>query len=146
MLLVAAVEAEAGGPARLRLGKIQNFSAASLHEFVADTVEQGATIKADGWSAYPGAPSVVHDPHVVGPMAAHNGLPWIHRTFANLKTWALGVYHGLHDKHLQSYLDRFVFRFNRRKIRHAAFASLFNIALASNPITYNMLIKPEAAA
>jgi hypothetical protein len=30
--------------------------------------------------------------------------------FSNLKTWALGVYHGLRRKHLQAYLDEFVFR------------------------------------
>ena len=73
------------------------------------------TIKTDGWSAYPGAPGVAHDPHVIGKMAAHVVLPWVHRVFANVKTWALGVYHGLREKHLQSYLDEFVFRFNRRQ-------------------------------
>ena len=63
----------------------------------------------------------------------------------NLKTWALGVYHGLRDKHLQSYLDEFVFRFNRRRSRHAAFSSLFTIALAAKPVTYKMLIEPDTA-
>ena len=78
-------------------------------------------------------------------MAAHVVLPWTHRVFSNLKTWALGVYHGLRDKHLQSYLDEFVFRFNRRGSRHAAFSSLFTIALAAKPVTYKMLIEPDAA-
>ena len=73
-------------------------------------------------------------------------LPWIHRVFSNLKTWALGVYHGLRRKHLQSYLDEFVFRFNRRRIRHAAFRSLLSIGLVTEPITYKMLIRPESAA
>jgi hypothetical protein len=68
----------------------------------------------------------------------------IHRVFSNLKTWALGVYHGLRDKHLQSYLDEFVFRFNRRRSRHAAFFSLFSIALAAKPVTYKILIEPDA--
>jgi hypothetical protein len=40
-------------------------------------------------------------------------LSWAHRVFANLKRWALGVYHGLRQKHLQSYLDEFIFRSNR---------------------------------
>ena len=98
-----------GAPGRIRLATIQDFSAASLHGFVAANLAQGATIKTDGWAAYPGAPNVAHDPHVVGNMAAHIVLPWIHRVFSNLKTWALGVYHGLRRKHLQSYLDEFVF-------------------------------------
>ena len=75
-------------------------------------------------------------------MAAHIVLPWAHRLFANLKRWALGVYHGLRRKHLQSYLDEFAFRFIRRRTRHAAFRSLLGIAVAVEPVTYNMLIKP----
>ena len=76
-------------------------------------------------------------------MAAHVVLPWIHRVFSNLKTWALGVYHGLRLKHLQSYLDEFTFRFNRRRTRHAAFRSLLRIAARRQPVTYKMLITAE---
>ena len=118
----------------------------SLHAFVEANLAPGATVKTDGWSGYSGAPGIDHDPHVVGSMAAHIILPWTHRVFANLKTWALGVYHGLRKKHLQSYLDEFTFRFNRRRTRHAAFRSLLGIAVARMPTTYNMLIKPEATA
>ena len=79
-------------------------------------------------------------------MAAHVVLPWAHRVFANLKVWALGLCHGLREKHLQSYLDEFVFRFNRRRARHAAFRSLLGVAVALKHVTYNMLIQPEAQA
>jgi ISXO2-like transposase domain len=72
-------------------------------------------------------------PAVVGAVAAHIVLPWVHRAFSNAKTWALGVYHGLQIPHLQSYLDEFVFRFNRRRTRHAAFRSLPTIALVRKP-------------
>jgi hypothetical protein len=77
-------------------------------------------------------------------MAAHIVLPWVHSVFSNLKTWALGVYHGLRQKHLQAYLDEFVFRFNRRSTPHAAFKSLLGIAMVKKPATYNRLIAPEA--
>lgn len=146
MLVAAAVEVRERGPGRLRLAPIADFSAASLHAFVEANVAAGATARTDGWSGYPGAPGIIHEPHVVGPMAAHIVLPWTHRVFANLKTWALGVYHGLRRKHLRSYLDEFVFRFNRRQTRPAAFRSLLAIAVALKPATYNMLITPEATA
>jgi hypothetical protein len=55
----------------------------------------------------------------------------------------LGVYHGLRRKHLQSYLDEFVFRFNRRYSPKTAFRSLLSIAAKIGPITYNMLTKPD---
>ena len=83
---------------------------------------------------------------VVGKTAAHLVLPWIHQVFSNLKGWARGVYHGLRRKHLQAYLDEFVFRFNRRKTRHAAFRSLFRLATNAEPLTYSMLIEPEPCA
>ena len=71
MLVAGAVEVADGAPGRIRLATIEDFSAASLHGFVAANLAQGATIKTDGWAAYPGAPNVSHDPHVVGNMAAH---------------------------------------------------------------------------
>jgi hypothetical protein len=145
LLIAGAVEVRPGGPARIRLAAIEDFSASSLHAFLAAGLAPGATAKTDGWSGYPGAPGVHHEPHVIGPMAAHVVLPWVHRVFANLKTWALGVYHGLRRPHLQAYLDEFVFRFNRRRTRHAAFRILLGISLALKPATYTMLIAPEAS-
>jgi len=75
---------------------------------------------AEACAAYPGAPGVIHQPYTIGPVAAHIVLPWIHRDFANLNAWSVGVYHGLRRRHLQASLDEFVFRFNRRYSRHAA--------------------------
>ena len=145
LLLAGAVETKGRGPGRLRLAAIDDFSASSLHAFVKANVAAGATAKTDAWPAYPGLPTARHEPHVIGAMAAHLVLPWVHRVFSNLKTWALGVYHGLRPKHLQSYLDEFVFRFNRRHTRHAAFQSLLGIGMRTKPVTYKMLISPEAA-
>ncbi len=146
ILIAGAVEVQEKGPGRIRLSVIEDFSADSLHDFLRAAVAPGATAKTDGWSGYPGAPGVSHDPHVVGPMAAHVVLPWVHRVFSNLKTWALGVYHGLRRKNIQTYLDEFVFRFNRRRTRHAAFRTLLGIGAITKPVTYKMLIAPEARA
>src|SRR5690242_16277613 len=79
-----------------------------------------------------------------GPMAAHVALPWIHRLFSNLKRWGLGVYHGLRKTNLQHYLDEFVFRFNRRRTRHAAFDTLLGIGARTAPAPYRVLIRKAA--
>lgn len=146
ILIAGAVEVQDNGPGRIRLSVIEDFSAASLHRFLRTAVAPGATAKTDGWRGYPGAPGVYHDPHVIGKIAAHVVLPWVHRVFSNLKTWALGVYHGLRRKNIQAYLDEFVFRFNRRRTRHAAFRTLLGIGVVTKPVTYKMLIAPEARA
>jgi ISXO2 transposase-like protein len=128
MLLVAAAEVVSRPNDRLALGRIRlapiaDYSAKNCTPSSRLTSRR-ARLKSDGWSGYPGAPGVDHHPHTVGAMAAHVLLPAVHRVISNLKRWALGVYHGLRPKHLAAYFEEFVFRFNRRKNRHAAFATL----------------------
>ena len=140
MPVVGAVEVEGRKPKRLRLAALADYSARSLHAFIAQAVAPDATIKTDAWQGYPGAPVAGHDPRTVGAMAAHLVLPWTHRVFSNLKRWALGTYHGLRRHHLQAYLDEFVFRFNRRHDRHAAFHRLLGLATLLPHASYQMLI------
>ena len=80
---------------RLRLAVIADNSAASIAAFVRANVKPGTTLLTDGHASYPGLSGYRHDPRVVGAMASHVVLPWIHRAFSLLKQWALGTYHGL---------------------------------------------------
>ncbi len=148
LLVAGAVEVDQRGrPGRGRLARIEDYSAKSLHVFAERSLAPSAIARTDGWSGYQGVSDIIpglnHQPHTIGPMAAHIVLPWVHRAFSNLKTWGLGVYHGLRAKHLQTYLDEFVFRFNRRRNRHSAFKTILAIAVKKSPMTYNMLISPE---
>ena len=77
-----------------------------------------------------------HDPRVVGKMAGHVVLPWVHRVFALLKRWSLGTYHGLRRRHLNTYLNEFVFRYNRRFHRHVSFETLLGLAAQHEPASY----------
>src|SRR5918912_1111691 len=135
-----AVEIEGEGPGRVRPAVIGDYSAVALGAFVAAAIAAGGTVVSDGWSGYARLKEVKHDPKVVGDAPAHLVLPWVHRVFANAKRWALGVYHGLRPKHLQAYLDEFVFRFNRRRTPHAAFDRLLGLSLTLQPATYEMLV------
>ena len=68
-------------------------------------------------------------------------LPLIHLIFGNLKAWLSGVHHGVSPQHLQTYLNEFTFRFNRRFYPFNAFRSLLGIAVATDPPTYDALYK-----
>ena len=94
----------------------------------------------DGWSGDARLKDVRPDPRIVGPMAAHAVLPWVHRVSADAKRRALGVDHGLRAAPRQRYLDGFVFRFNRRRTPPAAFASLLGLAVKHDHASYHMLI------
>jgi len=143
ILVACAAEVKERALCRIRLQKIENFGKASLHSFIGKTAAPGALIKTDGWSGYAGLEGRPHEPQTTGSLPAHIVLPWVHRVFSNLKRWALGVYHGLRKKHVQTYLDEFVFRFNRRKNRAAGFVTLLNNALKLKGTTYKTLIAQE---
>ena len=93
---------------RIRLAMIADNSAASVEAFVNANVKRGTTLLTNGHKSFPGLKSYRHDPRVVGKMAAHIVLPWIHRAFSLMKRWSLGTYHGLRRKHVDTYLNEFV--------------------------------------
>jgi transposase-like protein len=127
--IIGAIElSPEGHPRRIRLAPLENFSATSISAFVAGAVTPGATIFSDGFSAYKSLKTYNHQPKVVGKMAAHIILPWVHRVFANFKRWALGTYHGVRKAHLRRYLDEFVFRWNRRRHMKSSFDMLLDIS------------------
>ena len=74
----------------------------------------------------------------------HEILHWVHRVFCNLKTWAKGMFHGLRKRHLQRYLNEFVFRWNRRRHMRSAFDTLFGIGVGLGPAICRDLVKQRA--
>lgn len=121
---------------RVRLAMIADNSAASIEAFVRANVKPGATLLTDGHASYPGLTEYRHDPRVVGKMAGHVVLPWIHRVFSLVKRWGLGTYHGLRRKHIDTYLNEFAFRYNRRFYRHVSFETILGLATHHEPTSY----------
>src|ERR1700676_3997834 len=50
--------------------------------------------------------------------------------------WGLGPYHGLRRKHIDTYLNEFVFRYNRRFYRHVSFETMLGLASHHHPTSY----------
>ena len=144
MLVAGAAEVDGGSPRGVRLKVTEGFSKGEIHAFVLAAVAPSTRLVTDDWPSYSNIPDIKHKAITVGPMAAHIVLPWAHRLFSNLKRWGLGVYHGLRKTNLQHYLDEFVFRFNRRRTRHAAFNTLLGIGARTAPAPYHLLIRKTA--
>ena len=53
-----------------------------------------------------------------------------------MKRWSLGTYHGLRRTHVDTYLNEFVFRYNRRFHRHVSFEALLGLAAHHAPASY----------
>jgi len=144
-LVGVAVEVRGSGSGRLRLQLLPDASAASLTSFVRSSVAAGAIVHTDGWAGYSGlrAAGFDHRPHT-----QHARLPdreWVlpraHRALSNLKTWLQGTHHGVSPKHLQVYLDEFVFRHNRRRTPRAGFQTLLGLGTTHQPTTYRQITR-----
>ena len=69
---------------------------------------------------------------------AHVAMPGVHRVVSLLKRWLMGTHQGsVVPAHLQSYLEEFTFRFNRRtsNSRGLVFHRLMEQAVITRPIT-----------
>jgi transposase-like protein len=128
--------------------RIANGTSASLRAFVREAVEKGGVVVSDGLQAYRSLPEYGyrHTRRIVGGRTteASTLLPRVHRVASLLKRWLLGTHHGaVSREHLDSYLDEFVFRFNRRTSQHRGklFYRLVQQAVAVSPAPYETIIK-----
>jgi hypothetical protein len=144
MLVAGAVEVDGGTPRRARLKVIEGFGKDEIHAFVLGAVAPQTSLVTDDWPSYNGIPDIKHKTdHCRSDGGAY--CPALDPS-AVLKPRALGlgVYHGLRRTNLQHYLDEFVFRFNRRRTRHAAFDTLLGIGARTAPAPYHVLIRKTA--
>jgi transposase-like protein len=151
ILTAIAVEIhEPKGIGRCRMAPLSDASAASLHPFVTAHVEPGATVITDGWMGYEGLTKLGYFHDRRSQRAArlrgedpHKLLPAVHRVASLTKRWLLGTHQGSVDEaHLPSYLNEFVFRFNRRSSRSRGmlFYRVLELAVAHGPVRYQDLI------
>ncbi len=146
--IVVAVEVESKRLGRIRIRHISDFSARSLIPFVEENVEPGSAVRTDGWTGYQGLKGYKHVVRVIGDRKRASKLfPSVHRVISLLKRWLLGTHQGrVTAKHLQRYLDEFVFRFNRRKSRHVGkiFFRLAQQGAGTEPVSYREVVTQRA--
>lgn len=130
---------------RLRLQVIPNRKQEILESFALENVRPGTEVRTDGWTGYENLEKLGYRHIPVAVQGDHaktdQHLPMIHIVFGNLDAWLLGTHHGVSPKHLQGYLNEFVFRFNRRFWPLVAFDSVLKIAARAESPTYAGLYK-----
>lgn len=141
---------EPKGLGRCRIGPLPDASAASLHPFVTSHIEPGATVITDGWQGYSGLEKLGYIRDRRSQRAARASgedpgklLPAVHRVASLAKRWILGTHQGsVDDAHLTSYLNEFVFRFNRRRSRNRGmvFYRVLELTVAHDPLRYRDII------
>jgi transposase-like protein len=149
VLIAVAAQVDGTRIGRIRLKRIPNLAKATLHGFIAQTIEPGSTVRTDGLNHYAGMTGYTHQVIVVKKQAATASelLPHVHRVVSLLKRWLLGTHQGaVGAAHLDYYLDEFTFRFNRRtsSSRGKLFYRLVQQAVQIGPHPYRTLVQPQA--
>jgi transposase-like protein len=146
-LVAIAAQFDGKGIGRIRLRRISTASPSQLVAFVKHVVEPGSIVITDGWKAYAGLKQegFKHRPRLInaGSKTASALLPRVHRVAALLKRWLSGTHQGaLSREQLDSYLDEFTSRFNRRtsRDRWKLFYKLVAQAVTVEPAPYSRLV------
>ena len=149
-LTAIAVEVrEPKGIGRCRMAILRDATATSLLPFVIDHVEPGARVITDGWQGYAGLDDHGYvrerrSQRIAQARGEDPVLPAVHRVASLAKRWLLSTHQGSFDQaHLPSYLNEFVFRFNRRhsRSRGLVFYRVLELAIGHGPVRYRDLIK-----
>ena len=149
---------EPKGFGRCRMAPVADASSESLHSFVLDNVEPGATVITDAWQGYRWLEKrgyihdILHDRRSQRAASTRGEdpgelLPGVHRIASLAKRWLLGTHQGAVDSaHLPSYLDEFAFRFNRRRSRSRGmlFYRVLELAVAHGPVRYQDLVMSQS--
>jgi transposase-like protein len=144
-IVIAAVEKEHKRLGRIRLQVVANFSGDTLKQSVAANVSPGSTVITDGWKGYNflDESRYTHNQVVATHIAEKKSvLPGVHLIASLVNRLVIGTFQGRFDpKHLQSYLDEYVFRFNRRRSRNIGkkFMRIAQQVTSSAKITYGKI-------
>jgi transposase-like protein len=147
---IAVEVSEPRGIGRCRMQILADGSAESLHPFVTAAIAPGTRVITDGWQGYAGIGKLGYAHERRSQRAARARgedpgklLPTVHRVASLAKRWLLSTHQGSVDEaHLQSYLDEFVFRFNRRRSRSRGlvFYRVLELAAGHDPVRYRDIV------
>ena len=151
-IVLAATEKRGRQLGRIRLQITPDCSSDSLMPFIEHNIQTGSHIITDGWKGFDpiGEDSYSHQKvYWSKSVDKASVLPGVHLVASLLKRVMLGTFQGRFEpKHLQSYLDEYVFRFNRRNSKSVGkkFMRIAQQVMASIKITQNQLVQCEIPA
>lgn len=128
---------------KLNAKAVENVKHETLSREIINNVKESAKLYTDEWLGYKGL-EIIYDHSIVKHNQSQYVVGRIHTNtiegfWSLLKRGIVGIYHFTSKKHLQKYVDEFVFRYNTRN--HST-ENRFNLLLSNleNRLTYKTLI------
>ena len=139
--VILAVEIVLNKKEKLTIGRaysrvIEDYSSDSFKPFFEEKISAKSTIFTDLWSSY----KPLSQDYDIHQEKSNNGesMKLLHTHIMNIKSWARGIHHHISNKHAQSYMDEFHFKFNRRLNLENCFNKLLFRMVENQWFSYKM--------
>jgi len=120
---------------------IDDLKSETITPLVEENVCRESIIDSDHSTSYVKLKDIVkeHRPQVIPKTEVGKVLPWVHIAISNAKRQLLDIYHQINPEYLQSYLNEFCYKFNRRYFGEMMFDRLLIAAVSyKNQFRYNI--------
>ena len=110
----------------IKMQVIQDLQAETIDEKVTANISKKSTLITDDSTSYTNLDKLVegHQARVIPKEKVGEVLPWVHLAISNAKRMLLDIHHNMKPDFLQSYLNEFCYKFNRRYFGEAMFDRL----------------------
>ena len=132
-LVIIAIERVKDGIGRAYAKVIEDYSSDSFKPFFEKHIDKQAKVRTDKWRGY----MPLKESYKLleqEESAKGENFPELHTIIMNLKSWLRGIHHHVSKQHVQSYLDEFCFRFNRRNFMASIFHKLIERMVQGKPL------------
>jgi transposase-like protein len=119
-------------PTDVKFKVVESLDKNTIEKTLTESIKPNSMVVTDGYKGFSGLSKIgfEHVPFTMQtPKDNQAYLPWVHILISNAKRFILGTHHSV--KYLQSYLDEFSWRFNRRFCN--LFERLLNTGLSRKP-------------
>lgn len=123
---------------RLYAQKIENYQKVTIYPILKNTIKLNAKIVTDEYPTYDKVKETFINAKQVKSMKGANYLA-MHQQIMNLKSAIRGIHHKCSDKHIQSYLDQYCYRTNRRTMKKPIVLNLIQKAVGAKVVKYKDL-------
>jgi transposase-like protein len=100
----------------IRMIVINDLKAETIKLLVEKNIEEKSIIDTDNSNSYSKFKDIdiEHRPQIIPKDKVNEILPWVHIAISNAKRLLLDIHHDIEPQYLQSYLNEYCYKFNRR--------------------------------
>ena len=100
----------------IRMIVVNDLKAETIKLLVEKNIEEKSIIDSDNSNSYAKFKDIdiEHRPQIIPKDKVNEMLPWVHIAISNAKLLLLDIHHDIEPQYLQSYLNEYCYKFNRR--------------------------------